>query len=381
VRGDLRVSAAAFDLQEAAHVHFLFEAVWTSAVDAMALSDPHGTVLAVNPAYCQLYGYLVEELVGQSFAVIFPEDQRTQAEADYRQYFIDAVQPEGVEATVQSRDGQERLVDVRYSFIEQAGQRIAMLSVIRDVTERARLQQAERDLLRDKDNFMLAISHDLKTPITAIKGNAQLLLRRLKRRTEPDTVTLAQGLRQIDATATRMGQMIDGLLDVSSLRHGDTLPVQSTTVDLVALVRTVVDEQQRTTDRHRIEIDAPHALIGWWDEPRLMRVVDNLVANAIKYSPAGGTILVALREEVQASGVMAVLSVSDHGIGVPGGEGGRIFNPFYRGSNATEDMAGSGIGLAGVQQIVEMHGGTVSVESAVGEGSTFTVRLPTTRAT
>jgi signal transduction histidine kinase len=84
---------------------------------------------------------------------------------------------------------------------------------------------------------------------------------------------------------------------------------------------------------------------------------------------------------VQASGVMAVLRVSDPGIGIPDGEQGRIFNPFYRGSNATEDMAGSGIGLAGVQQIVEMHGGTVSVESAVGEGSTFTVRLPTTRAT
>jgi PAS domain S-box-containing protein len=376
-RSDLNSSAPGFDLEDAAHVHFLFQAVWESAVDAMALSDPRGIVLAVNPAYCQLYGYPVEELVGQSFAVIFPEDQRTQAEADYRRYFVDAVHPAGVEATVQSTDGEEHLVDVRYSFIDQAGQRIAMLSVIRDVTDRARLRQSERDLLRDKDNFVLAISHDLKTPITAIKGHAQLLLRRLTPGADPDVGKLTTGLRQIETTATQMSQMIDGLLDVSSLRRGETLQVNRTNVDLVALVRVVVAGQNGISDRHRFEVDAPDALTGRWDEARLTRVIDNLVANALKYSPAGGTILIALREAVEAHGRMAILSVTDNGIGIPDDDRERIFDPFYRGSNVTEQVTGSGIGLAGVRQIVELHGGTVSVESMEGKGTTFTVRLPT----
>lgn len=365
-----------FDSDDMAQMRFLFQAVWEAAVDAMALSDPHGIVLAVNPAYCDLYGYRPDELVGQTFALIFPEAQRAEAEREYRHYFVDSLDPHGLETRVRAADGQERLVDVRYSFIQHDGRRVAMLSVIRDVAERARLQQSERDLQRDKDNVLLALSHDLKTPITAIKGQAQLLLRRLRTNAGSDPLDLGAGLRQIESAASRMAQMIDGLLDASSMQRGETLPIHRSSVDLVALIHEVVEGRDDASERDRTVIDAPPDLTGWWDEPGLRRVIDNLLSNAFKYSHDRGPVHVCVRTEGRGNDAEAILSVTDTGIGIPQHDIDRIFDSFYRGRNVGTDVPGSGIGLAGVRQIVELHGGTISVDSVEGKGSTFMVRLP-----
>lgn len=377
VRGEIHTAVPSFNPSDARQLHFLFEAVWESAADAMALSDPDGIVLAANPAYCDFYGYLLEELIGQSFAVIFPEEQQAEAVEQYHQYFADQVRPDGVEATVRpAGGGMERLVDVRYSFIEQQGQRVAMLSVIRDITERARLQQTERELLREKNNFLLTISHDLKTPLTTIKGHAQVLLRRIARTPALDPTTLAEGLHEIETTTTRMVGMIEGLLDAASMRRGETLPIHCSTVDLAALVRAVVEDQRDAADRHRIVVEVVSPVTGWWDHARLRRVVENLLSNALKYSPDGGTVLVSIYDEQESTRSQAVLRVTDTGIGIPENDREQIFEPFYRATNVGEGALGSGIGLTGVQQIVELHGGAVSVESVEGEGSTFMVRLP-----
>lgn len=189
-------------------------------------------------------------------------------------------------------------------------------------------------------------------------------------------VRLTEALRLIEMSATRMAQMIDGLMDVSSLRCGDSLSVHRSTVDLSALVRATVEANQGTTDRHRIDVDAPDHLCGWWDEPRIARVVDNLVTNALKYSPAGGVVLISVREDALPTRMEAVLTVTDTGIGIPASDRDFIFNTFYRGTNVGTEVSGSGIGLAGVRQIAEMHGGTALVESVEGAGSTFTVQLP-----
>jgi PAS domain S-box-containing protein len=368
--------APSFQSSDAAHINFLFEAVWQSAGDAMALSDAHGIVLAANPAYCNLYGYPLDKLVGHSFAVIFPPEFRSGAEREYRRYFVDHVDPQGVEATVVRADGEERLVEVRYSFIEQDGHRMAMLSIIRDVTERARLHKSEGDLVRQKDQFLLAVSHDLKNPITAIRGYAQLLLRRLRSRGTVEVERVTEGLERIEVTSTRMLQMIEGLVDASSMQRGTPLPLHRSPCDLVGLLHEIVNAQRETSDRHQIVVDAPPSLEGMWDRSRLLRVFDNLVSNALKYSPDGGTMRVSVSSESRDTGTDVVVHVSDSGIGISEHDRSRVFDPFFRGANVGEDMPGSGIGLAGVRQIVEMHAGTVDVQSIQGEGSTFTVRLP-----
>lgn len=351
-----------------------FRLVWEAAGDAMALSDPDGVVVAVNPAYCRLYGYGQEQVVGRSFSLIFPEETRAAAENEYRRVFREPVDPRGVESVVRRCDGTERRVDVRYTFLEEHGERVSMLSVIRDMTEQNRLRQVEEGMSRERDNFLLSVSHDLKNPLAGIIGHVQLLLRRLNREGSVNVETVRENLQQVEGTARRMAAMIDGLLDTVSAAVGE--PMRQSQVDLVALVRTVAEAYGGAGETHRIVLETPPTLPGWWDERRLHRALDNLLSNAIKYSPRGGTITVAVREEQGSGAGMAVIRVSDEGIGIPESEIARIFDTFFRARNVSDEIAGSGIGLAGVRKTVELHGGTVTASSVEGMGTTVTIRLP-----
>src|SRR5207237_1022244 len=131
-----------------------------------------------------------------------------------------------------------------------------------------------------------------------------------------------------------------------------------------------------TTRRHEVRVVAEIAsLVGVWDTGRLERVLTNLVANAIKYSPGGGSVTIAVRREDGANGRWAVVSVADEGLGSAAADLPHVFERFYRGENVGQ-IRGSGLGLASVRQIVEQHGGRIDVTSVEGHGSTFTIRLP-----
>lgn len=129
------------------------------------------------------------------------------------------------------------------------------------------------------------------------------------------------------------------------------------------------------SERHTIRLQSEvETLRGFWDGPRLERVLGNLLGNAIKYSPAGGEITVRIAEDA-GQRKQAVLSVADRGVGIPAADLAHVFERYRRAGNV-ESFAGSGIGLAGAKRIVELHGGTIAVTSTEGQGSTFTVRLP-----
>lgn len=245
--------------------------------------------------------------------------------------------------------------------------------------ENVRLHEQTHDALRARNEFLSGVSHDLKTPIATIKGQAQLLARRLRRGAAGHPGPLIDGLESIDATANKMTLLLNELVDVARLQAGQELDLQRRPVDLVALVRRECDEARQTTERHQIvmESDGPE-LLGEWDGGRLSRVIANLLSNALKFSPNGGLVTVTLGREPATStdGGWAVLRVRDRGVGIPPAELSLIFERFQRGSNVTGRIEGSGIGLAGACQIVEQHGGSITVESVEGEGATFTVRLP-----
>jgi signal transduction histidine kinase len=240
------------------------------------------------------------------------------------------------------------------------------------------------------DAFVAAASHDLKTPLTAVKTLAQLLQRRLARTDRADAPWLSDGLAEIDTATNRMTRQINELLDAARFQRGAGLELQRRPTDLVALTRRVADEQQKTTEHHRIRVgSSSEKLIGPWDEERLERVVANLIGNAIKYSPGGGEIDITLcRESGALPGAWkrgddratewALLIVQDRGLGIPSKDLPHIFERFHRGRNVAETISGTGIGLAGAKQIVEQHGGTITAVSSEGAGSTFTVRLPLT---
>jgi signal transduction histidine kinase len=250
--------------------------------------------------------------------------------------------------------------------------------------ERARLYEAEHrareeaeEAVRIRDQVFRLISHDLKAPLSAIQGYAYLLQRRFATLDMPDAERFTRGLNNIESTTRRMAVQIEELLDVAALQAGRGISLALGSFDLSCLVQQVIDECQQISDDHEVVLDVPREhfeLIG--DEVRLQRVIVNLVTNAIKYSPQGGEVHVTI-EWHERNGIPGVaVAVHDQGIGIPADELPTIFEPFTRGSNITQELGGTGLGLASVRQIVEQHGGHITAQSQEGQGSTFTIWLP-----
>lgn len=226
--------------------------------------------------------------------------------------------------------------------------------------------------IRVRDDFFSVASHELKTPLTVLLGNTQLLLRRISREqhlSERDQ----RVVQTIAYQSERLNRLVNALLDHSRIQSG-RLVIEPAPLDLVAAVRRVVDEIRPSLRQHTLSLTAPDApLIVNGDELRLAQVFQNLIDNAIKYSPNGGPIAVTLERR----GDRAVIEVADCGLGIPADELPSLFQQFYRAGNIDpRKISGMGIGLYVIREIVTQHGGSVDVESHEGQGSTFRVILP-----
>jgi signal transduction histidine kinase len=217
--------------------------------------------------------------------------------------------------------------------------------------------QVADELARQEEReseFLAEIAHDLRNPLAVIKGSIDLLGERTS--------------RQIAA----MERMLGDVMRVRQSQSGKR-EVEMTACDVRRLAADVVEQQRSTARSHRLALTAPdQAVVARCDAPKIERVLANLVGNAIKYSPDGGAIDV----EVAADDRHAILSIRDGGLGIAPEDLDRIFEPFYRAPPASAGIAGMGLGLAAVKRIVEEHEGVVEVESELGRGSTFHVRLP-----
>ncbi|HSH79520.1 MAG TPA: PAS domain S-box protein [Herpetosiphonaceae bacterium] len=238
--------------------------------------------------------------------------------------------------------------------------------------DNARLYHDMKAAVHARDEFLSLAAHELKTPLTSLTGFAQLLGQRLKREQDVNerdrravTVILAQ--------ADRLARLVELLLDVARLETGQ-LTLEVRRLDICRLVRDVVDDIQPALHRHTVEVHCPDGpLIVEGDALRLEQALDNLLGNAIKYSPDGG----AITFTVEPRDGQVVVSIRDPGIGIPDEAQARLFERFYRaGNTAGSNIGGMGMGLFVVKEIVSRHGGTVEVRSVENQGSTFTVRLP-----
>jgi signal transduction histidine kinase len=247
--------------------------------------------------------------------------------------------------------------------------------IIEDHRREAVLQASYEEIqaaLALRDRFLSIAAHDLNSPITALIGYADLLNKQIEQ-TSGVATTERRMLTMIAAQARRLSQMINSLLDFSNIQRGQ-MTVERKAVDLAALVQRVVERMQFTRERHTLVAiipDTPLMIIG--DDVRLEEAVQNLVQNAVKYSGAGSTVTVTV--EGTTSG--ATIAVTDEGIGIAPDVVPKLFDEFYRASNAG-GQPGIGLGLYVVKEIVSLHDGTVDVQSEVGRGSTFTIRLPRT---
>jgi PAS domain S-box-containing protein len=237
----------------------------------------------------------------------------------------------------------------------------------------ARLLWEREEAIRLRDEFIATASHDMRTPLAAVRGYAQLALRHLgTRRDDPDVVALERWLSDIDLSAGRLTRLVSEFMDASLIRGGHEVPLQIQRTDLVPLVAERVEEHRLATPDHHFELVAEvDSLSGLWDPARLARVMDNLLSNAAKFSPADTRVEVRVWREADGGRI----SVTDRGMGIAPGDRDLIFTPTYRGLNARR-VQGTGLGLYGSRRLTEQMGGTVEVESELGKGSTFTIRLP-----
>jgi PAS domain S-box-containing protein len=250
-------------------------------------------------------------------------------------------------------------------FLEDLARRASV------AVDSSRLLRAANEAIRLRDDFVAMASHDMRTPLGTILGNVQLARRWLARPDADARERIDGFMESAERTTGKLARLVEELMDATMLRAGNPLPVDETAFDLVELAGATAAEQQRLTDRHRLAIEGATSLPGRWDRRRIERVLDNVLDNAIKYSPGGGDVTIRLgtRDE------MAEISVTDEGIGIPSDELTAIFDPYHRASNAS-GLRGIGLGLGGSRDVVRRLGGDITVESVEGAGSTFTIRLP-----
>ena len=348
-----------------------------SLVDGVLVVDGRGRIADLNPAAQHLLGIVESMSIGRDASMVFAGVPGLQALWDARPRVSGEI-PSPVDGQVCL---EVRIVPLQGHGEEPAGE----LLILRDITERkqaeeralllaheqtARLQAEEA--LRVRADVLAQVAHDLKNPLGAVKGLAQLLHRQATGDDwprEPDVVTK---LERIDGAATKMARIINELLDVAQLDAGEPLALERHHTDLVALAQHMIAERQSSSAARGIRVEAATPeLNGVWDAFRLERVFDNLLDNALKYSAPGGPITVRIRLD----GDDAILEVADHGRGIPAVAMPRLFDRFHRAANVGA-TPGTGLGLVGVRGIVEAHGGTITVYSQEGQGTTVTVRLP-----
>jgi signal transduction histidine kinase len=228
-----------------------------------------------------------------------------------------------------------------------------------------------------KDEFIGIAAHELRNPLGALKGFADMLIYQTARGKGPELAPWQHdALEEIEQAAARLDKLTEDLLDVTRLQAGRLVMARKPT-NLVHLIRHLITQAQMSTQRHTIAFETPFpCLIVEIDSMRIEQVLSNLLGNAVKYSPQGGPIEVTLHKEQETGTIL--LSVRDQGIGIPTGQQARIFGRFVRADNArATEITGTGLGLYLSRELVEQHEGHLWFSSVEGVGSTFFLTLPT----
>jgi PAS domain S-box-containing protein len=352
------------------------EAILNSALVGIVLSVD-GLHEWVNEKFAQMLGYPRQILIGQPASYIHPTDEAWEAfRAEARAGLI-AEGTYDCEMQLRARSGELLWVQMGGSCVRPNDPDSGVIWTFLDITERRKSEADIREAFEQqkalndlRSRFVAMTSHEFRTPLAAILSAEELL------RHYGDRLPNAERLEVLDSIANgvhRMSHMMDRVLLLGQV-DAQMLEFEPRPLDLVRLCHELVDEARTQDPRGRCSVVAECAQEvgpGVYDEKLLRHIFDNLLSNAIKYSPAGGEVKFMVRRD----GSQMEFKVSDRGIGIPPEEVGQLFESFHRASNVG-NIQGTGLGLAIVKSAVEMHGGFISVQSRLGEGTTFTVILP-----
>ena len=370
----------------------LLAAVVESSDDAIITKTLDGTITSWNASAARLLGYVADEIIGQPITVLIPPDRQEE-----EQHIIANLRAgnriEHYETVRVAKDG--RLIDVSLTISplrDQTGEIVGASKILRDVTERKRIERDLQELLAErnqllaseraarseaerlstsKDEFLALLSHELRTPLNAILGWTQIL-----RSGSLASANFEKGLGVIERNVRAQTQLVDDLLDMSRIISGqmrlDVQPVMP-----YAFVQGAIESARPAADARGVRLEAildPGAGPVSGDANRLQQVVWNLISNAIKFTPRGGHVQVTF-ERVNSN---IEICVADSGIGIQPDFLPHVFERFRQAdATTTREHGGLGLGLSIVKHIVELHGGTVVANSdGEGQGATFRVRLP-----
>jgi two-component system phosphate regulon sensor histidine kinase PhoR len=336
------------------HERAQLEALLNASSDAIVAVDTEGRIVYLNDAARHLFAQAGVNAVGHAFIEVVRDH-------DLNQLVIDAARSRQRSVRVVAYGQAQRWLQATAVPIEHAGL-WAALAVFHDLTEVRRLDSVRRD-------FISNVSHELRTPLAGIRAASETL----QEGALEEPAAAHEFLGHIQRETDRMTQLVEELLELSRIESG-AAPMHFTQLDASVLITDTVRRFGQQAERASLALEAevpvqPLPIIG--DAERLERALGNLVANAIKFTPAGGRVKVSARE----SGPDVAISVSDTGVGIEPQQKARVFERFYK-ADRGRGSGGTGLGLAIVKHIVLAHEGTVSVDSLPGRGSTFTMRLP-----
>jgi PAS domain S-box-containing protein len=353
--------------QQLAHEKHRLDAIIQNSADGVMILDTQRRIRVFNRALGEITGRSAEEALRQPCSdVLALKDRQGKDICDTS---CPLLQPESekylyVEGDIKRPDGSVVTVGITYSpLYDKEGYLVSIIANVRDIT---RFREAEEM----KSTFVSVISHELKSPVSIIKGYADTLRRE---DAQWDTDTLRQGLTVIAEESDRLNKLIDNLLDASRLQ-ASAFKLELSHLQVDKLAEKVTEELRTQSSKHMLTLDFPPdfpAVEG--DVERLRQVLTNLLSNAIKYSPRGGLI----RTGGWADDDWIYVYVADEGIGIPKLEQERIFERFYRAeSPLTRRTEGAGLGLYLCKEVIEAHGGKIWVQSEPGKGAKFIFKLP-----
>jgi PAS domain S-box-containing protein len=362
----------------------LLAAIVSSSDDAIISKDLNGVITSWNLGAERMYGYNVDEIIGKSVLLLLPDD-RKEEETTILDKIRKGERFDHFETLRQRKNGEIFPVSLTISPIKDSrGAIVGASKIARDITELKRVSADREQLLeseraaraqaelasRMKDDFLATVSHELRTPLNAIVGWTQVLKESDLR---ADTL---EGVETIERNARAQAQLIDDLLDLGRISSGKMM-LDVHPVDLIEVVRDAIDSVRHAADAKQVTIrtvlnDSRGTLMG--DRNRLQQVLWNLLANAIKFTPKGGRVVVTAG---RISSHLEIV-VSDNGAGISSDFLPHVFDRFRQADASTTRRAGGlGIGLALVKHLVELHGGEVRAESlGLNQGATFTISLP-----
>lgn len=356
------------------------QAVLDNVVDGIITVDKNGFIETVNPAAALIFGYEAGELVGKNIELLVAGQYRYSKNGFMVDFNVD-IRRLGHEIIGQRKDGSLFPMYIAMSHM-RIGNRDLYTGILQDITERKRLEaevlererlsvalQKEHELRLLKDRFISVMSHELRTPLASIQLASDMLKKYGDRASE------AEKRESIEAIETQVQHLSELVKDVLTISKTEFLAqeLDLEIYDLETYLRDIIEELEWVHRKtHRLVFEGVGRRVEARIDRKLLRhAIVNLLTNAIKYSPDGGEICLSL----QCKDGEAVVCVSDQGIGIPAEDLPRLFEAFHRAGNV-ERFQGTGLGLAIAKQAVEAHGGCIEVESKLGVGTTFTIRLP-----